>query len=50
MVVALDNGCIYTKQNNIEGYDGLGKLCCLNLDTFELFSQGNIDQDKGKRN
>jgi serine/threonine protein phosphatase 1 len=37
-IISLDNGCVYT------GIDGLGHLLCLNLNTFELIIQPNIDQ------
>lgn len=36
--INLDNGCVYKSQ-----HPGLGNLCCLNLDTWELIVQENID-------
>lgn len=36
--IPLDNGCVYT-----EARQGFGNLLCLNLDTFELLIQKNID-------
>ena len=42
-IIPLDNGCVYNKPHKIYDYTQLGNLCCLNLDTFELFLQKNID-------
>jgi serine/threonine protein phosphatase 1 len=38
--IIIDNGCYY---KYYEGYEGLGNLCCFNLDTKELQFQNNID-------
>ncbi|MFH2094494.1 MAG: metallophosphoesterase [Bacteroidota bacterium] len=38
-IIPLDNGCIYHKPHKIYDHTRLGKLCCLDLDTFELFIQ-----------
>ncbi len=40
-VVPLDNGCVYLGEKS-----GCGTLLCLNLDTWELISQQNLDQSK----
>lgn len=37
MIIPLDNGCVYYPRY------GFGKLLCLNLNTFELIEQMNID-------
>ncbi|MBN2519246.1 MAG: serine/threonine protein phosphatase [Bacteroidales bacterium] len=42
-IIPLDNGCVYNKPHKIYDYTQLGNLCCLNLDTFELILQKNID-------
>ncbi len=42
-IIKLDNGCIYTKPHKIYDYTQLGRLCCFNLDTYELICQKNID-------
>ncbi len=36
-IIDLDNGCVYTN------LPGLGGLCCLNLDTYELIIEANRD-------
>lgn len=41
--IPLDNGCVYTKKHKFYDYSKLGQLCCLNLDTFELICQKNIE-------
>ena len=41
--IPLDNGCVYKKTHKYYDYKQLGKLCCLNLDSFELICQQNID-------
>ena len=41
--IPLDNGCVYKKTHKYYDYKQLGKLCCLNLDSFELICQKNID-------
>lgn len=42
-IIQLDNGCVYTKKHKIYDYTQLGHLCCLNLNTFELITQKNIE-------
>ncbi|TAF67665.1 MAG: serine/threonine protein phosphatase [Cytophagales bacterium] len=42
-IIPLDNGCVYNKSHKIYDYTQTGNLCCLNLDTFELIWQKNID-------
>lgn len=42
-VIPLDNGCVFSKPHKYYDYTTLGNLLCLNLDTFELISQKNID-------
>lgn len=42
-VIGLDNGCVYA--NSTDGFDHLGNLCALDLDTFELTVQPNVDED-----
>lgn len=42
-VIPLDNGCFYTKPHKIYDHTQTGNLCCLNLDTFELTVQKNIE-------
>jgi serine/threonine protein phosphatase 1 len=42
-VIPLDNGCFYTKPHKIYDHNQTGNLCCLNLDTFELIVQKNIE-------
>jgi serine/threonine protein phosphatase 1 len=42
-VIPLDNGCFYTKPHKIYDYRQIGNLCCLNLDSFELIVQKNVD-------
>ena len=38
--IILDNGCVYKHRKRRDYEDGeLGRLCALNLDTFELFEQ-----------
>lgn len=44
-VIPLDNGCVYNKPHKVYDYKELGNLCCLNIDTFELYSQKNIDSE-----
>ncbi len=40
-VIPLDNACVYG--NNSDTSEQFGKLCCLNLDTFKLTTQKNIE-------
>jgi len=42
-IIPLDNGCVKTKSNRYYDHHRLGNLCCLNLDTWELTIQKNID-------
>ena len=42
-VIPLDGGCYYTKPHKIFDYTQTGHLCCLNLDSFELITQKNIE-------
>jgi serine/threonine protein phosphatase 1 len=42
-VLPLDNGCFYTKPHKIYDHTQTGNLCCLNLDTFELIVQRNVE-------
>jgi serine/threonine protein phosphatase 1 len=42
-IISLDNGCAYTKSDRVHDHTKLGNLLCLNLDTFELIIQKNID-------
>jgi serine/threonine protein phosphatase 1 len=42
-ILPLDNGVCYRKIHRIYDVSKLGNLCCLNLDTFELIIQENID-------
>ena len=44
--IPLDNGCVYNKAHKIYDFHKLRKLCCLNLDTFELIFQENIELNK----
>ena len=43
-VIPLDNGCFYTKPHKIYNHEQTGNLCCLNLDSFELITQKNIEE------
>jgi hypothetical protein len=38
-LINLDNGCVYKAKTSL----GFGNLLCLNLDTYELTIQPNID-------
>jgi serine/threonine protein phosphatase 1 len=42
-VIPLDNGCFYNKPHRAFDFNQTGHLCCLNLDTFELTVQKNIE-------
>ncbi len=42
-IIGLDNGVVYTKKHKYFEYTKLGNLCALNLDTFELTIQPNIE-------
>lgn len=41
--IGLDNGAVYTRKHKIYDHTTLGRLCALNLDSFELIVQKNID-------
>jgi serine/threonine protein phosphatase 1 len=43
-IIPLDNGCVYNKPHKVYDYEQVGNLCCLNIDTFELIFQKNIDE------
>jgi len=42
-IIPLDNGCVYSEIPKSAGYGELGNLLCLNLYTYELTIQKNID-------
>ncbi len=42
-IIGLDNGVNYIKKHKIYDYKKMGNLCALNLDTFELIIQKNIE-------
>ena len=42
-VICLDNGVNYIKKHKIYDYKQMGNLCALNLDTFDLTIQKNIE-------
>ncbi|MCD4795245.1 MAG: serine/threonine protein phosphatase [Bacteroidales bacterium] len=44
--IPLDNGCVYNKAHKIYDFHKLRKLCCFNLDTYELICQENIELNK----
>ena len=41
--IPIDNGCIYMKKHKYYDFTQLHRLCCLNLDTYELICQNNIE-------
>ena len=41
--IPLDNGCIYSKKHKIYDFHQLRKLCCFNLDSYELICQENVE-------
>ncbi|MCF6365888.1 MAG: serine/threonine protein phosphatase [Bacteroidales bacterium] len=41
--IPLDNGCIYTKKHKYYDFTKLHRLCCLNLDSYELICQENVE-------
>lgn len=43
IVLPLDNGVPYVKKHKVYDHTRLGSLCCLNLDSYDLFVQKNID-------
>ena len=43
--IPLDNGCVYNKAHKIYDFHKLRKLCCFNLDTYELICQENIEKN-----
>jgi len=42
-VIPLDNGCAYIKKYKIYDTSKTGNLCCLDLESFQLYLQLNID-------
>jgi len=44
-VIPLDNGCVYNKTHRVYDYTQLGNLCCLELNSFELILQKNIENE-----
>jgi len=42
-VIPLDNGCAYINKHKIYNIEKIGQLCCLNIDSFELIVQSNIE-------
>jgi serine/threonine protein phosphatase 1 len=42
-VLPIDNGCSFSKPHKVYDYKQLGKLCCLNLESFDLIWQENIE-------
>lgn len=42
-VIPLDNGCVYSGKHKIYDTAQTGQLCCLNVDSFELIIQSNIE-------
>jgi len=42
-IIGLDNGVNYIRAHRIYDYTQMGNLCALNLDTFELITQKNIE-------
>ena len=43
-IIPLDNGCYYTKKHKIYDIDLTGNLCCLDLDSYKLYLQKNIEE------
>ncbi|MCU0394060.1 MAG: metallophosphoesterase [Thermoflexibacter sp.] len=43
-IIPLDNGCVYNKPHKVYDYEQVENLCCLNLDTYELIFQKNIEE------
>ena len=41
--IPLDNGCFYAKKHKFYDFTQLHRLCCLNLDTYELICQNNVE-------
>ncbi len=42
-VIPLDNGCVYSKKHRFYDHTRLGNLCCLELNSFDLILQKNIE-------
>jgi len=42
-IIGLDNGVNYNKDNKMVDYSQMGNLCALNLDSFELIFQPNVE-------
>ncbi|MBN1251039.1 MAG: metallophosphoesterase, partial [Bacteroidales bacterium] len=49
-VICLDNGVNYIRNHKLYNYLQMGSLCALNLDTFELTIQKNIEFEKKNAN
>jgi serine/threonine protein phosphatase 1 len=43
-IIPLDNGCVYNKPHKLYDHTQTGHLCCLNIDTFELIWQENVEE------
>ena len=43
--IPLDNGCVYNKAHKYYDFHKLRKLCCFNLDSYELICQKNVEPD-----
>ncbi len=43
-IIPLDNGCFYTKKHKIYDINLTGNLCCLDIDSYELYLQKNIEE------
>ena len=44
-IICLDNGVNYNKKHKFYDYKKMGNLCALNLDTYELIIQKNIEKN-----
>ncbi|MBN1186996.1 MAG: serine/threonine protein phosphatase [Bacteroidales bacterium] len=42
-IISLDNGCVYNKKHKIYNHKQLGNLCCLELNSMQLFTVKNIE-------
>jgi serine/threonine protein phosphatase 1 len=42
-IIPLDNGCVYNKKHRIYDFTQMRKLCCFDIDTFELITQENVE-------
>jgi len=43
--IPLDNGCVYNRAHKYYDFHRLRRLCCFNLDTYELIYQENIEPE-----